>query len=243
LATPRKNKLAFTRRNTRQNPDGEQITPVSDPEKILKARGSFKPTAAVYQLEIPSPRVESPSEPPTSLNPYFDAKHSTPYTEIGSEIHPTVPLIQRGKGPFEGSSSFKTPSYLQLNFPTSPNPEECVTHSFLTPVGFPDSVSCKSEEPTPRVPYPSSSESPLSEENIKPLLFFENPIYNSPQTTMAAAGGGGGGFIGGGGGFGGGGGGVPQGGGGGESLKEEVEVKGLPPLPEFLRKSQPDTLL
>jgi hypothetical protein len=67
---------------------------------------------------------------------------------------------------------------------------------------------------TPRIPYPSSSESPLSKENIKPLLFFENPIYNSPQTTMAAAGGGGGGFIGGGGGFGGGGGGgggVPQG--------------------------------
>jgi hypothetical protein len=106
-------------------------------------------------------------------------------SEIRSEIHPTVPLVQRGEGPLEGSSAFKIPSYLQLNFPTSPNPEECVTHSFLTPVGFPDSVSCKSEEPTPRVPYLSSSESPLSEENKVSLLFFENPLYNFPQTTMA----------------------------------------------------------
>jgi hypothetical protein len=237
LATPRRNKLAFSRRNTRQNPDGEQITPVTDPEKILKARGSFKPTAAVYQLAIPSPKAESPSEPSTSFSPCFDAKHSTPIcSEIRSEIHPTVPLVQRGEGPLEGSSAFKIPSYLQLNFPTSPNPEECVTHSFPTPVGFPDSVSCKSEEPTPRVPYPSSSESPLSEENKNSLLFFENPLYNFPQTTMAAAGGGGGGFIGGGGGFGGGGGGVPLGGGGGGVPLGGGGGQGPPPPPRVFAK-------
>jgi hypothetical protein len=108
-------------------------------------RGSFKPTAAVYQLEIPSLKAESPFEPSISLSPRFDAKHSTPtYSEIRSEIHPTIPLGQRGKGPLEGSLAFKIPSYLQLNFPTLPNSEECVTHSFLTLVGFPDFVSCKS---------------------------------------------------------------------------------------------------
>ena len=147
MANPRRNKLAFGRRNTRQNPDGELITPVTDLEKILKARGSFKPTTAVYQLEIPSLKAESPSEPSTSLNPCFDTKHSTPICfEIWSEIHPTVPLIQRGKGPLERLLTFKTPSYLQLNFLTSPNPEECVTHLYLTLVIFPDSVSCRSEE-------------------------------------------------------------------------------------------------
>jgi hypothetical protein len=44
------NKLASDRRNTRQNLDGKKITPVTDPEKIIKARGSLKPTAGVYKL-------------------------------------------------------------------------------------------------------------------------------------------------------------------------------------------------
>jgi hypothetical protein len=191
--------------------------PVTDPKKILKMRGSFKPTAAVYKLETPSLKAESLPEPSTSLNPCFDAKDSMPiYSEIKSEIHPTILLAHRGKGPLKGSSAFKIPSYLQLNFPTSPNYEECVTHSFLTPIGFPNSVSCKSEEPSPRVPYLYSSKFPLHEENKDSLLIFQNPLYNFPQTTMAAARGGGGGFIGGGGGFAGGGGeGVPLGGGGG----------------------------
>ena len=140
--TPRRNKLAFSRRNTKQNPDGEHITPVTDLEKILKTRGSFKPTIAVYKLEIPSLKDESPSKPSNSLSSRFDAKHSTSIcSEIRSEIHPTIPLAHKGKGPLEISLTFKIPSLLQLNFPTSPNSEECVTHSFLTPVSFPDPVS------------------------------------------------------------------------------------------------------
>jgi hypothetical protein len=78
------------------------------------------------------------------------------------------------------------PSFLQLNFPTSPNSEECVTHSVSTPVGSPDFVSCKSEEPSPRVPYLSSSGFPLHEENKDSLLIFRNPLYNFPLITMAA---------------------------------------------------------
>jgi hypothetical protein len=100
---------------------------------------------------------------------------------------------------------------------TSPNYEECVTHSVSTPVGSPNLISCKSEEPSPRVPYLSSSDFPLREENKESLLIFQNPLYKFPQITMAAAGGGGGGFVGGGGGFiGGGGGGAPLGGVGGQ---------------------------
>jgi hypothetical protein len=68
------NKLASGRRNTRQNPDGKQITPVTDPEKILKARGSLKPTAAVYKLKTPQLKTKSSSEPSTSLSPLFDTK-------------------------------------------------------------------------------------------------------------------------------------------------------------------------
>jgi hypothetical protein len=136
------------------------------------------------------------------LSPLFDAKDSTPnYFEVRSEIHPTVPLAHKGKGPLESSSAFEVPSFLQMNFPTSPNSEERVTHSIPTPVGSPDFVSCKSEEPSPRVPYLSSSNFPLREENKDSLLIFQNPLYNFPQTMMAATGGGGGGFIGGGGGF------------------------------------------
>jgi hypothetical protein len=38
------NKLASSRKNTRKNPDTKQTSPVSNPEKILKSRKSFKQT-------------------------------------------------------------------------------------------------------------------------------------------------------------------------------------------------------
>jgi hypothetical protein len=192
--------------------------PVTDPKKILKARGSLKPTTAVYKLKTPQLKTKSSSEPSTSFSPLFETKVSTPNcSEVRSEIHPTIPSVHKGKGPLESSSAVDIPSFLQLNFLTSPNSEECVTHSVSTPVGSPDFVSCKSEESSPRVPYLSSSDFPLREENKESLLIFQNPLYNFPQITMAATGGGGGGFIGGGGGFiGGGGGGAPLGGAGGQ---------------------------
>jgi hypothetical protein len=56
------------RRNTRQNPEGKQTTPVSDPKKILKARGSLKPTTAVYQLKHPQTQAKISFEPSTSHN-------------------------------------------------------------------------------------------------------------------------------------------------------------------------------
>jgi hypothetical protein len=146
-------------------------------------------------------------------------------SEIRSDIHPTVPLVHKGKDPIESSSAFDVPSFLQLNFPTSPNFEECVTHSISTPIDSLDFISCKSEEPSPRAPYLSSSDFPLREENKESLLIFQNPLYNFPQITMAAAEGGGGGFIGGGGGFiGGGGGGAPLGGAGGQGLAPPPRV-------------------
>jgi hypothetical protein len=156
-----------------KNPDGKQITPVTDPEKILKVRGSLKPTAAVYKLKTPQLKTKSSFEPSTSLSPLFDTKVSVPNcSEVRSEIHPTIPLVHKGKGPLESSSAFDIPSFLQLNFLTSPNSEECVTHSVSTPVGSPDFVSCKSEEPSPHVPYLSSSDFPLREENKDSILIF-----------------------------------------------------------------------
>jgi hypothetical protein len=142
---------------------------------LRKARGSFKTTAAVYKLKTPSLKTKSPSKPSTSLSPLFDAKDSTPICfEIRSEIHPTVPLAHKGKGPLESSSAFEIPSFLHLNFPTSPNSEECVAHSVPTLVSSPDFISCKSEELSPRVPYLSSSDFPLREENKDSLLIFQN---------------------------------------------------------------------
>jgi hypothetical protein len=110
-------------------------------------------------LKFPPLKTKSSSEPSTSLGPLLDTKVSTPnYSEVMSEFHPTVPLVHKGKGPLENSSAFDIPSFLQLNFPISPNFEECVTHSVSTPVGSPDFTSCKSEELSPRVPYLSSSQ-------------------------------------------------------------------------------------
>jgi hypothetical protein len=183
-------------------------------------RGSLKPTTAVYKLKPPQLKTKSSSEPSTLRGPLFDTKDlMSNCSEDRSEIHLTIPLVHKGKDPLGGSSTVNIPSFLQLNFPTSPNPKECVTHFFSTPVSSIDFVSCKSEEPSPRVPYLSSPDFPLHEENKDSLLIFQNPFYDFPLITMAVARGGRGGFIGGGGGFiRGGGGGAHVGGAGGQGL-------------------------
>jgi hypothetical protein len=107
------NKLASGRRNTRQIPDGKQITPVTDPKKILKVRGFHKPTATVYKLKHPQLKTKSSSKPSTSCSPLFDTKYLTSNcSEVRSEIHPTIPLVHKGKGPFESSSTVDIPSFL-----------------------------------------------------------------------------------------------------------------------------------
>jgi hypothetical protein len=82
LATPHLNKLASSRRNTRQNMEGKQTMPVSDPEKILKERGSLKPTNEVYQLKYPQTKAKFSCEPSNSHN-------SPPET-----INPTTVLFE-----------------------------------------------------------------------------------------------------------------------------------------------------
>jgi hypothetical protein len=181
--------------------DGKQITPVTDPEKILKVRGSLKPTATVYKLKPPQLKTKSYFEPSTSCSPLSNTKDlASNYFEDRSEIHPTIPLVHKGKDPIAVSWTVDIPSFIWLNFLTSPNSEECVTHSVSTLVGSPDFVSCKSEEPSPRVPYLSLPDLPLHEENKDSLLILRNPLYDFPLIMMVAVGGGGGGFIGGGGG-------------------------------------------
>jgi hypothetical protein len=91
------NKLASGHRNTRQNSDGKQITPVTDPKKILKARGSLKTIVAIYKLKHPQLKTKSSSEPSTSHSPLFDTKDLTSNcSEVRSEIHPTIPLVLKG---------------------------------------------------------------------------------------------------------------------------------------------------
>ena len=96
------NKLASGRRITRQNPDGKQITPITDPEKILKVRGSLKLTTVVYKLKTTQLKTKSSFEPSTSRSPLFDTKVLTPNcSEVRSEIHPTIPFVHKGKGTLE----------------------------------------------------------------------------------------------------------------------------------------------
>jgi hypothetical protein len=134
LATPLIHKLASGRRHTRQNPDGKPITPVNNPEKILRARGSFEATASINKPKNPLVKTKFPSEPLTSYSPLSDTKDlETDYSEFRSEPHQTFPSINKGKGPLERSLSFDIPSFLHQNFPVSPDSKECVTPPFSTP--------------------------------------------------------------------------------------------------------------
>jgi hypothetical protein len=134
LATPQKHKLASGRKSTRQNLDGKLITPVTDPEKFLRARSSFETTAAVYKPKSPPLKTKCHSEPSASCSPLFDTKDLTSNcSEVRSEIHSTSPSVHKGKGPLEISSTVDIPTFLRQNFPISPNSKECVTHSFSTP--------------------------------------------------------------------------------------------------------------
>jgi hypothetical protein len=219
--TPCLNKLASSRRNTRQNPEGKQTTLVSDPEKILKTRGSLKPTTAVYQLKYPQPNTKSFFEPSTSHNPLPETINPTlTLSEVKSEIHLTTFGIHKGKNPTVNLSEIDIPPNLQLDFMTSPSLEEYTIYSDSTPTGSPDFISCKSEEPSPCISFHLSLLFSSLEEDRNSLLVFQNPLYNTPfpysVVSMAVTG------------------------------EEEVEVeglqeeewgaKGLPRLPEFSLK-------
>jgi hypothetical protein len=81
---------------------------------------------------------------------------------------------------------------------TSHGLEEYFTHLASTPIGSPDYISYKSEEPSPRIPYQSSSDFSPREESKDSLLIFQNPLYNFPLIMMVVTRGGGGGAPGGG---------------------------------------------
>jgi hypothetical protein len=87
LATPLKNKLASSRKNTRKNPDTKQTSPVSNPEKILKSKKSFKQNLLSILNTDQSNSTKSNSsesfEQSLSLPPSFD---SFSFPEVSSPI-------------------------------------------------------------------------------------------------------------------------------------------------------------
>jgi hypothetical protein len=167
------NKLAYGRRNTRQNLDGKPTTPVIDPENILKARGSLKLTPAVYQLKYPQLKTKSSSEPSNSRNPLFNTKDITSnFSEVRSETRQITSVVHTGKSLVETLSTVDISSTLQLNFATSHSLEEYFTHPISTLIGSPDYISCKSKDPIPRILYQSSSDFSPCEENKDSLLIF-----------------------------------------------------------------------
>jgi hypothetical protein len=198
LATLRISKLESIRRNTRQNPENKRTTPVSDPKKILKARGSLKPTTAVYQLKHPQPKTKSSCETSTSHSTPSETTNSFLFSSVvKSEILSKTSIRHKGKNPTINLSAVDIPLTLLSNFPTSPSLEEYTIYSNLTPAGSPDYVSYKYKEPSPRVSVHSSSLLSSPEEAKNLFLVFHNPLYKTPYPhqviPMAVAGGGAGG--------------------------------------------------
>jgi hypothetical protein len=200
---PRLNKLASSRRNTRKNSESKQTTPVSDHEKILKARGSLKPTTTVYQLKYPQPNTKTYFEPLTSHNSPPETINSfLAISKVKGEIHRTTSVIQKDKNPTVNLSAVNILPTLHLDFSTSLSLKEYTIHSDSTPVGSPNYITCKSEEPSPRIPYHPSLFFLSHKEAKDSLLVFQKPLYNTsspyPVVLMEVAGGGGGGSLGGG---------------------------------------------
>jgi hypothetical protein len=118
-------KLAFGRKNTRKNPDDQQTTPVSDPEKLLKPRGYLKQTVAstskVYQPKTTQSNAKGPLE---QLTPQEDSTQihfgetSTDkleteiinpelvLPEIKAETDSTDPFTSKGKRPISIPCSY-----------------------------------------------------------------------------------------------------------------------------------------
>jgi hypothetical protein len=80
---------------------------------------------------------------------------------------------------------------------TSLSLEEYTIYSDSTPAGSPIYISCKSEEPSPHIPFPPFSAFSSPEEAKDSLYIFQNPLYNvpifSPRVSVVVVGGGGGG--------------------------------------------------
>jgi hypothetical protein len=96
-------------------------------------------------------------------------------------------------------SEIDIPPNFQLDLMTSPDLREYTLHSYYTPAGSLDYISCKYEEPSPRITYHPYLVFSSHEEAKNSLLVFQNPLYNTPfpypVVPMVAAGGGGGGFF------------------------------------------------
>jgi hypothetical protein len=72
--------------------------PISDPKKILKTKGSLKPTTAIYQLKYSQPKAKSSFEPSTSHNfPPETINPTLSLPKVKVEIHPTTSDVHKGE--------------------------------------------------------------------------------------------------------------------------------------------------
>jgi len=146
--------------------------PISDPEKILKTRGSLNPTTMVYQLRHMQPKAKIPLEMVTSQEAptktlfgeistkTVEAETLNPnltFLEIKSKTHTTTSFVNESENPSVKLASIDIPPTLQLDFLISQSLEEYTIYSDSMPTGSPDYISCKSEEPIPRIYFPPSS--------------------------------------------------------------------------------------
>jgi hypothetical protein len=215
-------KLTFGRKNTKKNHDEQQTTPVTNPEIFLRPRGYPKQVVAssskVYQPKVVQTNDKVPLEQSTSQEGYTqshfgDTSTNKPKTEvinpepllpeIKSETVSTCPSTNKGKGPLLISTFISWIPEVKVSIPR--NSEEYIAYPDSTHVGSPVYISCKFEEPNPRLPFSPFSEF-LSPTNISPELYsphykvakgplqvYENPFFisqsSSPHIQMVAVGG------------------------------------------------------
>jgi hypothetical protein len=95
-------KLAFSRKNTRKNPDDKKTTPVSDPKRLLKPNGYLKSTTTflgkIYQPKIALVNTKVPVEeltPEDNFKQASSTKASTSKPEVRFEnLEEIVPKIK-----------------------------------------------------------------------------------------------------------------------------------------------------
>jgi hypothetical protein len=201
--------LAFGRKNTRKNPDDQQTTSISDPEKLLNSKGYLKSTTSSsgkkYQPKITQFNTKVPVEilnPEEIFEQTLSVEASTSKTTIKTEIDP----YDTQNGLNKGSSSIHV-IITSLSTPSSPetkvyvliNPKERTLYPDSSPASSPIYTSCKSEEVIPRflfsplleftpcnnkfLVFYSLQPEEVEQSPLQSLEVYKNPLFNSRSSS------------------------------------------------------------
>jgi hypothetical protein len=195
-------KLALNQKNTRKNPDDEQISPFSDPEKILKSRRHFRQTVSSTNKNYQPKYTQTDSEDqhselsiPPLYGEYSADKVTSPESDLVLPIFETeafsvVSHTNRKRRSVSLPVATDSPSLLEVHFPTSQNSNNYPIYLDSTSVDSPIFSPCESEGTSPHSPSSFfSSFIPIDNQLLETLPY--NPQTFTAKATMAAAGAGG----------------------------------------------------